>query len=182
MGAFAKITNGPSNTTGIETSFPALIFDQQNNIVSSVGSSAKVSALQTSRQVTTAQTALTTITTAQTFWTKTLGAGELNVPGRTYTLTVYGIYTSPVTAQPYFTFVLNLGGVAIATIVSGAVSATASTNMPFQISFTFTVVSTGSSGTVECHSGLSINLTANTPAGVQTITRTLTRLCPPPSI
>jgi hypothetical protein len=165
MPPFAQITQGPPTTSGANPNQQALILDRQNNIVSSVGSSGQSAALQTCRQLIPTQTAITTITTVQTFWSKALSAGELNLVGRTYTLSGYGIYTTPGTTTPVATFTLVLGGVTIATVVCGAMSATASTNMPFQFEFTITVVSTGSAGTVEVHGEIQINLTANTPAG-----------------
>ena len=163
---FAQITQGPATATGKNPNKQALILDRQNNILSSVGDGGVASVCQSVRQLLNAQTALTAITAAQTFYTITLNPGEMNTLNRTYVLSGYALYTSPGTTTPTITFVLSLGGVTLATIVTGPVSATASANMPIQFEFVITVVSTGSAATVETHGEVDINLTANTPAGI----------------
>ena len=168
---FAQINQGPPSKTGIVTSPCALFLDRKSNIVGSSGDGNSYQAHQTTRFLLTAQTALTAVTTAQTLFTKALNAGELNMSGRTYSLTGYGIYTFAGGSTPNITFTLTLGGVTIATVVAGALNTAASTNMPFDFSFTFTVATTGSSGTVEAHGYVDMNLTANTPAGVMSYFR-----------
>jgi hypothetical protein len=164
MGA-DRITQGPLNSVGTNPyDSEALVLDALNNILSISGNSKVLTAVSTLRQNTPAQPALTAITAAQVLWSKLLNAGELNLVGRTYTLSGYGIYTSPGTTTPTFTFVLSLGGVTLATITTTAVSAVASTNLPFQFNYTFTVVSVGANGTLEVHGEVDINLSANNPA------------------
>ena len=165
---FAQINQGPPSATGKVTSPDALYLDRQNNIAGTSGDGNQYVALQCVRNLQNAQTALSTITTAQALYTFALSKGEMNMLNRSYTLSGYAIYTSPGTTTPTFTFTLVLGGVTIATITTGAVSATASTNMPIQFEFTITVTATGASGSVEVHGEVDINLTANTPAGVLT--------------
>jgi len=111
---FATITKGPLNATGVNGAAApnGFSFDQQNNVLSTVGSAAQESALQTALTVINAQTALTAITTAQNLISKALNAGFLNRAGRTLLITVYGIFTTPA-GTPNLTFALTLGGVTL---------------------------------------------------------------------
>lgn len=161
---FSSITKGPSNTTGKNTSPQSLTFDSQNNIMATVGDVGSESALQTAMQVINAQTALTTITTAQTLISLALKAGVLNRLARTLTVSGSIIYTTPGTTTPAITLAIKLGSVTLCSIVLGACSSTASTNMPIQFSFELDVASVGASGTIEAHGQVNANLTANTPA------------------
>lgn len=161
-GPFARISSGPTGTT--DTNKQALIFDKTNNIVSSVGDSGNVQAHQTCALVLAAQTALTTITTAQNLLSLAFPAGALNVVNRVITVTISGIYTSPGTTTPTLTFVVKLGGVTLCTITTTGVSSTLSTNMPFTLQFTLQVVTNGATATLETHGIAMVNLTANTPA------------------
>jgi hypothetical protein len=164
MAPFAQITQAPPNPTGQNTNQQALIFDRKSNIVESVGDAALAAALQTALFIQTAQTALSAITTAQNLFNKTLALGVLNKLNRTIAVSGSLIYTTPGTTTPTMTIALVLGGVTLCTITTAALSATASTNMPVQFSFIFTVASTGSSGTIEAHGFINANISANTPA------------------
>lgn len=161
---FAQITQGPANTSGKNGNVQSLILDRQNNIVSSVGDAGTEAAHQTALTVLNAQTALTTITTAQNFFNQTLNRGALNRQNRALCLSGAGIYTSPGTTTPAITIAVTLGAVTLCSITSSAASSTASTNMPFNFTFTLSVASTGASGTLEAHGQFNINLSANTPA------------------
>jgi len=142
-----------------------LILDAQNNNLYTFGKGNQPSLCQSTLETLLAQTALTSITTAQTLLSYAFNAGALNAVGKTIVVDGYGIYTSPGTTAPVLTFTLSLGGVTLATITTGALSTTASTNMPFQFEFVLTVASAGTAGTIETHGEVDINLTANTPAG-----------------
>lgn len=168
---FAQISQGPPSTTGKVTSPQGLYLDRQNNIVGSAGDGNVYAAHQMSRDLRNAQSALTAVTTAQTLWSKTLNPGELNMVGRCYTLSGYGIYTFAGSSTPNITFVLSAGAVTLATIVAGPLNTAASTNMPFDFNFQISTVSTGASGTLEVHGDVDMNLTANTPAGVMSYFR-----------
>lgn len=159
-----QTTKGPSGTSGGNMNSPGLSLDTQNNILASVGDSRTEKIVQSMLAYLTAQTALTTVTTAQNLINQTLNAGVLNRTGRTICITGFGIYTTPGTTTPVFTIALLLGAVSLCSISSAALSSTASTNMPFQFSFTATVVSTGTGATLEVHGYLTINISANTPA------------------
>ena len=163
-GPFAQITQAPPVPSGQNTNQQALIFDRKSNVVESVGDAGIAAALQTALFIQTAQTALTTITAAQNFFNKTLAAGVLNKLNRTITINGAFIYTTPGTTAPVMTIALVLGGVTLCSITAAALSTTASSNMPVQFSFTFNVVSTGSSGTIESHGFVNANISANTPA------------------
>ena len=163
-GPFAQITQAPPVPSGQNTNQQALIFDRKSNIVESVGDAGIAAALQTALFIQTAQTALTAITTAQNFFNKTLAAGVLNKLNRTIQITGSFIYTTPGTTAPVMTITLVLGGVTLCAITAAALSTTASSNMPVQFSFTFNVVSTGASGTIESHGFVNANISANTPA------------------
>jgi len=168
MSAFAQITQGPATATGANTNKGALIFDRQNNITESVGDSGVAAAHQTSLLVQAATAALVTITTAQNLLNFALNAAVLNKVGRTILISGVLIYTTPGTTTPALTIALKLGGTTICSITTAALSATASTNMPVQYQFELNVVSTGASGTVECHGSVNANISANTPAAAST--------------
>ena len=165
---FGTITKGPLNATGVNGAAApnGLSFDQQNNVLSSVGSAAQESVLQTALIILNAQTALTAITTAQNLISKALNAGFLNRTGRTLLLTGFGIFTTPA-GTPNLTFALTLGGVTLASITT-ANTAGSGTNIPFQFSFEMTVASTGASGTIESHSTISAGITAVAAAAMAT--------------
>lgn len=115
-----------------------------------------------------AQAALTNITAAQNLFTKIFGAGALNVVGRTFMVSGWGVYSSAGGSTPTISIALTLGGVTLCTITSSAINTAANTNLPFQFSFQVTVVSTGAAATLETHGLLTINLSANTPAAAVT--------------
>lgn len=163
-GPFAQITQGPATATGANPNKQALIFDRANNITESVGDAGQSAAHQTALLILAAQTALTTITTAQNFINLLLNAGVLNKLNRTVLISGSFIYTTPGTTAPVVTLTLKLGAVTLCTITLAALSTTASANMPVQFQFQLNVVSTGAAGTVESHGAVNANISANTPA------------------
>jgi len=163
MGA-DRIIQGQSFGGSLSDAPGALIVDAVNGILDVVKNPGGVSAAaQTALQIIPTQNAVTTITTAQNLYSTTLPAGVLNVANRTLLVSAYGVYTSPGTSTPTMTFAVTLGGVTVFTITTAAISATASTNLQWQLVTQLTVVTLGSSGTVEAHGNLAVNISANTP-------------------
>jgi hypothetical protein len=157
---------GPLNVAGTDPfdSQLALVGDTQNGTVEVCTPATGRKMLQQALSVIPAQSALNTITTAQTLFTKTYGAGFLNVLNRTLLISGYLIYTSPGTTTPTISIALAICGTTVCTITTAGVSSTASTNMPIQFEFEVTVTTTGSSGAVEAHGNLAANISANTPS------------------
>ena len=110
------------------------------------------------------QTAVTSVTTAQTMLSISVSNGAQNIQGKKLRCVSHGIYTSPGTTTPTMTFQVTEGGQTPLAITSAAISSTASTNMPWEFDFDLTTTTTGSSGVLEAHGKLDLNITANTPA------------------
>ena len=141
-----------------------LMMDNLSNIMSSCGTLGVARAHQTALATFSAQTAVTTVTTAQTMASLALPANLQNYPGRTLRICGYGIYTSPGTTTPTLTFQITEGGITPVAITTAAVSATASTNLPFNFCFDLTTVTLGATGTLEAHGQVNCNISANTAA------------------
>jgi len=146
-----------------------LILDALNNVLYTFGKSGVASVQQSTVATVLAPAALTNITTAQALLSVPFNAGALNAVGRTLDLSLYGIYSSPGTTTPTLTFTLSLGGVTLCALTTGAVSATASTNLAIRINFLIEVLAAGTNASVEAHGSVSINLTANIAGGAQTV-------------
>lgn len=167
--AFEQITNGPSNSTATNPNAPGLTFDQQNGIVAAVGLDHTESVFETAIKALPAQTALTTITTAQVLLLCALNGYALNRVGRVIRVKGFLIYTTPGTTTPTMTLALVIGAVTLCTITTAALSATASANMPVEFEFLLFVVSAGAAGTIEAHGTVSANISANTPAAAAAV-------------
>lgn len=164
MGA-DRVNRGPLSSTGINPSDEqALVLDKQNNILETSGESSQLAACQTALLILLAQAALANVTAAQNLINLAINGGLLNKQNRTIRIRARGVYTTPGTTTPVLTIALVVGGVTLCSISTAALSATASTNMPFEIDFTFSTVTVGSAGTLEAHGKLIANITANTPA------------------
>lgn len=163
MGA-DRITTGPQAAGTNPADTEALVLDVQNNILETSGNSRTMAACRTALSVLGAQTALTTVTTAQNLILLTLSAGVLNKLLRTINVSGTLIYTTPGTTTPTLTIALLINGVSVCSITTAALSGTASANMPVQFSFSASTASTGSAGTIEAHGSLNANISANTPA------------------
>src|SRR5215472_15930447 len=168
MGA-DRITQGPSITGTNAYDSQALVLDVTNNILETSGTNRTMQAARTALIVLGAQTALSTVTTAQNLISKTLNAGVLNKALRTLLIQGSVIYTSSGTTTPTITIAVTLGGVSLCSITTAAVSSTASTNMPVQFEFQLQTATTGSSGTIESHGYVYANISANTPAAASGI-------------
>lgn len=160
---FQTITSGPLSGT-CAGGAPSLGIDALNQVVYGCGTPHVWQAYATTIAALTAQTAVTTVTTAQTMGSVALTAGFQNVAGRTLRICGAGIYTTPGTTTPTMTISLIEGGITPITITTAALSATATTNAPFQFCFTSMAVSTGATGTLETHGYVMANISANTPA------------------
>lgn len=162
---FAQVVNGPNTTNACPGSTPpVLIVDKLSNVVSSCGTSGTAQAFETAVATFGAKTAVTTVTTAQTMASVTMTAGLQNFPTRTLRICGSGIYTTPGTTTPAMTILITEGGITPVSITTAALSATASTNMPFQFCFNITTGTLGATGTVEAHGRLTVNVSDNTPA------------------
>ena len=165
-GQFAKTTFGPPAPAGTDTNKGAMIADVQNGIAETVDSSGNTHGVQCSFLILLAQTALTSITTAQNLISQAFLAQALNKKGRTFQVSGSFVYTSPGTTGITLTFVLKLGSVTLATVVLPTGNTAARTAAPGQFAFTVQVVSTGASATLEGHGSVSVDLNAAAAAGV----------------
>lgn len=162
-GPFAKITSGPANPGGTDTDKQSLIFDKQNGIVESVNDAGLMQALQMALSILQAQTALTTVTTAQNLCNIALNAGALNKKNRTLLISGTAIFTTAGT--PQITIALVIGGVTVCSIQTPAIGV-AQTNGQIQYTFTVSVVTTGTGATLEAHGMLSVQGGATLAAAV----------------
>ena len=165
-GPFAKTTLGPPAPAGTDTSKGGMIADVQNGIAETVDSSGNTHGVQSSYLILLAQTALTTITTAQNLISQAFLAQALNKLKRTLQVSGALVYTSPGTTGVTLTFVLKLGSVTLATVVLPTGNTAARTNAPIQFQFTIQVASTGASGTLEAHGNVAADLNAAAASGV----------------
>lgn len=154
-GPFSKISSGPANASGVDTDKVSLIFDQQNNIVESVGLGGTQQALETSILNLSAQTALANVTTAQNLFSQTLNVGALNKTNRTLRISVSAIFTT--TNAGTVTIAIKLGSTTLVSIVSGTTAASI-TNGQIVFEIFVTVVSTGATGTLETHGEIGVQL------------------------
>ena len=162
--SFETITQGPNGPSGQNSGAApnGLSFDRQNNLLSSVGNAAQEQLLETVLLALQAQTALSTITTAQNLLSLTLNAGALNRANRTLRFTGYVIYTTPV-GTPTLTIALKYGATTLCSITTAA-TAGSGTNIPLQFEFELSVATTGAAGTIESHGALIANITATAAA------------------
>jgi hypothetical protein len=142
---------------GTDTDKGALIADVQNGVVEMVDGSGNTHGLETTLGLLQAQTALSTITTAQTLFSQAFPAGALNKKNRTLFISGTVIFTVSA-GTPTATIAITLGGVTLCTITTAALAA--STNGQIQFQFTLSVASTGASGTLEAHGAVSAQLSA----------------------
>lgn len=152
--SFSQITSGPATATGVNTNKESLVFDKLNGIVEAVPDSGTTLALECALAVLQAQTALTTITTAQNFISQALNKGVLNKKNRTLRISGIAIFTTVQTSYTV-TIVLKLGSVTLATIVTPTIT-NAQTGGQLEFDFLVSVATSGSSGTLETHGGIEV--------------------------
>jgi len=110
------------------------------------------------------QTAVTSVTTAQTMLSVSVANGAQNVQGKKVHCVSHGVYSFAGGSTPTMTFSVTEGGQTPVTITSAAINTAASTNLPWEFDFDLTTTTTGASGVLESHGKLDLNITANTPA------------------
>lgn len=88
-----------------------------------------------------------------------IAAGYLNVVGKTVRGFAAGVYTTQALEVPTLTFRLKLGGVTLASWVSSAAIASA-TSVPWNLDFEASVNASGGTGNLETHGTLQIDLGA----------------------
>src|SRR5271165_4984361 len=162
-GPFAKTTFGPPAPGTTDTNKGALIADVQEGVVEMVDTQGNTHGLRTTLSLLQAQTALATLTTAQTMFTLALLAGALNKTNRTLRVSGAGIFTTAGT--PTIAVAIKLGTVTLVTITSPTI-ANAQTNGQFSFEFLISVATSGSSGTLEAHGELCVQGGANLTAAV----------------
>ena len=150
-GPFAKTTFGPPAPGTTDTNKGALIADVQEGVVEIVDMQGNTHGVESTLLLLQAQTALTTITTAQTLMSLALLAGALNKTNRTLIISGTVIFTNFANASNQITIALKLGAVTLCTISTAASIAASVTNGQLTFCFTFSVASVGSSGTLEAH-------------------------------
>ena len=120
-----------------------------------------------------AQTALTTLTTIQTAYTKALPAALLSVVGKTLRVKGAGVFTNASGSSALVTLTISVLGTAFV-IATAADVITAITNGQFNFEMNFTTVSAGATGTVEAHGVLNIQKSATLTVALQTIADQIT--------
>ena len=163
---FAQITKGPGSQDGTNGSAPALGLDRQNNIAYSVGDDHTEKIFHCALAVLQAQAALTAITTAQNFFSKTLNANLLNRVGRKLKIKGYANYTTPGSSTPTLTMTLKLGTVTLMTITTAATDTAGVTAGPIYFEFDLVVAAAGATATLETHGTVKVGLTATTTAAI----------------
>lgn len=141
----------------------SLVADPQSGGLSVVTKTNSLQLSQTALLALLSQTALTNISTAQNLFSQSIPGGQFNKVGRTFLVSIFGIYSFAGGSTPTITLALKLGSVTLFTITSSAINTAASTNLQFQLSVQCTVAAIGASATIESHGSLTINLSANTP-------------------
>lgn len=163
-GPFAKTILGPPAPLGTDTSKGALLGDVQNGVAEMVDGAGNTHGIESTLKAFIPQTALTTVTTAQNFFSVALNAFQFNKLGRLFQVTGQAVFTTANAAT--FTIALTLGGVTLCSIVAGAATAAAITNGQLYFNFVCIVVTTGASATLETHGSISVQLSGTTTTAV----------------
>jgi hypothetical protein len=141
----------------------SIIVDAVTGMIQTVNNQRQVITQQSAIAAAGAQTTITAITTAQDLYSKAIAAGILNQVGRTLSVSGWGVYSTAGGTTPTLTFALIFAGVTLCTITTAAINTAANTNLQFQFNFQVTVITTGTTATLEAHGTVSANLSANTP-------------------
>jgi phage baseplate assembly protein gpV len=161
--AFARRTLGPPVGGTTDTNKGALIADAQTPALEFVDSSGNTHGVETTTLLLQAQTALTTITTAQNLFTLAFLAGALNKTNRALRISGTVIFTTAGT--PTITLSIKLGTVTLVAILTPAIG-NAQTNGQMAFEFIVSVATAGSSGTLETHGELTVQGGSALSAGV----------------
>jgi hypothetical protein len=154
-GAFAKTTFGPPAPGTTDTDKGALIADVQTPAIEMVDTLGNTHGLESTLLLLQAQTALATITTAQTLMSLALAAGALNKTNRALRVSGTVIFTVS-TGTPTATIVVKLGTVTLFTVTTAALAASTGGQLTFEV--LISVATTGSSGTLEAHGEITAQL------------------------
>lgn len=155
------VTSGPPTSKQLFGT-EGLILDATNGVLYFFGKSRVAAAVQAAIAALGIQTALTAITTAQILMSEAFGAGALNIVGRTIRVSGTLIYATTAGNDATITIAIKLGTVTLATITTTATDASAITNQPLQFSFTLSVASTGSAGTIVTVGAVNITIGSTT--------------------
>ena len=158
---FAKATFGPPAPGTTDTNKGALIADIQTPAVEMVDTAGNTHGVESTLLLLQAQTALTTITTAQNLFTLAFLAGALNKTNRTLRISGTAIFTNSANASNGIAIALKLGTVTLATISTALSIASAVTNGQLAFEFVISVATSGSSGTLEAHGELAAQLSTS---------------------
>jgi hypothetical protein len=161
-GPFAKTTFGPPAPGTTDTNKGALIADVQTPAVEMVDTQGNTHGVESTLLLLQAQTALSTITTAQNLFTLAFLAGALNKTNRALRVRGMVIITNT-SASATITIALKLGSVTLITITTAAISTSAS-NAQLYFDFLISVATSGSSGTLEAHGTVALQLGATNTA------------------
>lgn len=157
MGADSVVQGPPTSAQLFGTE--GLVLDAVNSNLYVFGKSRVPVLVGSTLNVVPPQTALSAITSARQLFTYVFGAGVLNVVGRTFVVSGTMIYSTTAANVATISIALLLGpGSALATITTAATNTAASTNLPIQFSFTVTVLSTGSAGTLLAVGNVNANI------------------------
>lgn len=159
-GPFAKTTFGPPAPGTTDTNKGALIADIQTPAVEMVDTQGNTHGVESTLLLLQAQTALSTITTAQTLMSLAFLAGALNKTNRALRVSGTVIFTNT-SASATISIAIKLGSVTLCTITTTAPS-TSITNGQLQFEFLVSVATSGSSGTLESHGQVTAQLTSAT--------------------
>lgn len=166
MGA-DRITSG--STAGSQFDSPgALVADQVTGLLGVMTQSRNLAIASSRLANVPQQTALTAITTAQNLFTQSIPGGAFNVVGRTFRVRGTLIYSTTATNVAALTIALKLGSVTLVTITTGATNTAASTNLQIQFDFLCTVVTAGTTATINAHGRLDANIGTATSGSVTT--------------
>jgi len=157
-GAFAKTTFGPPAPGTTDTNKGALIADVQEGVIEMVDTSGNTHGLESTQTLLQAQTALATITTAQTLFTIAFLAGALNKTNRALRISGTIIFTVSA-GTPTTTIAIKLGTVTLFTITTAALAASTGGQLKFEV--LISVAATGSSGTLEAHGSVKAQLSTS---------------------
>ena len=166
--SFEQITQGPSGptTTNYLCDPDGFSFDNQNNVLATVGKSCTESVLHATLALFPPGLPLTAITTAQTLLSQALNSWFLNRAGRILHLVATGVYSTTSTNSATLTFALTMGGVTLCTITTTASNTAASTNLQWNVEFYIGVLATGQFGVLSSHGEVQANLSTATSAAM----------------
>ena len=182
MGA-DRITQGPLNSAGTDPfDAQAILLDAQNDILEISGNAHNRHAMRKAIAILQEQTALTAITTAQTLLSKAPNAGAMNVTNRTVRVRGRLIYSTTSTNVATITLALLLGATTLCTITTAATNTAASSNLPIEFEFVFSVATTGAAPNIESHGNVKANIGTTAAAAIAEYLDTNTAVVAGPSL